>query len=318
MITFRTYQSGDEEQIIQLWNKCLPMDPITPNRFRNLILLDANFDPNGLWLANDNEKIIGCMYGVRRLLPMIGTELEEENAWITFFYVEKEYQGQGIATQLMEYMVKFLTENGRKHIFFASYAPNYILPGVDEKIYPDGFQFLQRIGFEKLYSPVAMDRNLIDFSLTEEILTLKEQRESEGYTISIAKDKDLYEVIQFANREFNPDWGRAIREGLLQVVPLERILIARHHQELVGFCLYGGYEGVAERFGPFGVDPNQQGKGIGKLLLHECLYQMKAEGLHNAWFLWTGEKSSAGHLYSKSGFQITRKFHVMKKDIGMK
>ncbi len=34
------------------------------------------------------------------------------------------------------------------------------------------------------------------------------------------------------------------------------------------------------------------------------------EGLHGAWFLWTGEKSSAGYLYKKVGFQVTCRFHV--------
>src|SRR5699024_562259 len=102
----------------------------------------------------------------------------------------------------------------------------------------------------------------------------------------IAQDKDLYEVMQFANMKFNPDWGRAIREGLLRGMSLEQILIARNKEQLVGFCLFGGYEGIRERFGPFGVDPDERGKGLGKILLNLCLQKMKARGLHGAWFLW--------------------------------
>lgn len=315
MITYRSYQSGDEVLIVELWNKCVPKDPITPIRFRNLVLLDANFDPKGLLLAFSGKKLIGCMYGIRRLLPMVGTELEEENGWITFFFTSPESRGKGIASELMRQMVQFFKANNRINIFFASYAPNYILPGLDEDSYLEGYRFLRKQGFQTLYSPVAMDRNLLDFYLSDEIMQLKEMRETEGYTISVAEDKDLYDVIQFATRVFNPDWGRAIREGIKEGLAIQRILVARYLDELVGFCIYGGYEGISERFGPFGVDPNQQGKGLGKLLLHECLFRMKAEGLHNAWFLWTGEKSSAGHLYLNTGFRITRKFHVMKKDI---
>lgn len=315
MISYRTYQPGDERQIVNLWNKCLPKDPITSKRFRHLILLDANFDPDGLCLAFHGKILIGCMYGVRRMLPMIGTELEEENGWITFFYVDPAFYGQGIGSELLNQILTFFKKHNRKQIFFSSYAPNYILPGIDEKTYKTGYDFLCKQGFQKLYSPVAMDQNLVDFSIVNEVQELKKARLREGYSINKAEDKDLYEVIQFANQIFNPDWGRAIREGILQGLPLERILIARQHNQLVGFCLYGGYEGVPERFGPFGVAPTQQGKGIGKLLLHECLFHMKAEGLHHAWFLWTGEKSAAGQLYKKTGFTITRKFHVMKKDL---
>lgn len=315
MMTYRAYQSGDEQQIVSLWNECLWKDPLTPKRFRNLVLLDANFDPAGMRLAFDGERLAGCVYAVRRLLPMFGDDLEVDHGWIPFFFVGSSYRRSGVGKQLMEEAVAFLRENGRKHVFFSSYAPNYIMPGIDASAYPEAHQFLLSQGFTKLYSPVAMDRNLVDFRLSDEIRELQKTREAEGYTFTLAKDKDLYDVIQFANRKFNPDWGRAIREGVLQGLPLERIFVARQDGAMVGFCIYGGYEGVTERFGPFGVDPDQQGKGLGKLLLHLCLQQMKAESLHNAWFLWTGEKTAAGHLYKKTGFEITRTFHVMKREI---
>ncbi len=315
MVVYRRYQSGDEKQIVELWNQSLWKDPITSKRFRNLVLLDANFDPVGMRLAFENDKLIGCVYAVRRLLPMFGTDLEPDNGWIPFFFVDKSHERAGVGAQLMKEASEFLKENNRKHVFFSSYAPNYIMPGIDEDAYPAAYQFLQAQGFTKLYSPIAMDRNLVDFKLSDEIKELVKQREEEGYTFTKAKDKDLYEVIQFANLKFNPDWGRAIREGVLQGLPMDRILVARQDDKVVGFCIYGGYEQVPDRFGPFGVDPEQQGKGLGKILLHLCLQNMKSESLHGAWFLWTGEKTSAGYLYKKTGFEITRTFHVMKKDL---
>lgn len=315
MVNYRYYQSGDEVKIVELWNNALWKDPITQKRFRNLVLLDINFDPKGLRLAVDGDNVIGCVYAVRRLSPMFGTDLEPDNGWIPFFFVDKNYRKSNVGAQLMTEAINFLKENERKHVFFASYAPNYIMPGIDETAYPEAYSFLKSQGFDKLYSPVAMDRNLVDFKLTDEIKDLVEQREAEGYTFVQAQDKDLYEVIQFANTVFNPDWGRAIREGLLEGMPIERVLVVRHKNKIVGFCVYGGYEGIPDRFGPFGVDPDQQGKKLGKILLNLCLQQMKAESLHGAWFLWTGETSAAGHLYKNTGFEITRTFHVMKKDI---
>ena len=315
MVTYRRYQSGDESKIVKLWNEVLWKDPITAKRFRNLVLLDANFDPDGLRLAFDEEHLVGAVYAVRRLQPMVGTDLEPDNGWIPFFFVDENYRRAGVAAQLMTEANDFLKENGRKHVFFASYAPNYIMPGIDPDAYPEAYEFLLSQSFNKLYSPIAMDRNIVDFRLSDEIKELIKQREKEGYTFSLAEDKDLYEVIQFANVKFNPDWGRAIREGILQGLPMERILVARQGDNVAGFCIFGGYEGVPDRFGPFGVDPDQQGKKLGKILLNLCLHQMKAESLHGAWFLWTGEKTAAGYLYKKTGFEITRTFHVMKKDI---
>ena len=315
MITYRNYQPGDEKKIVSLWNECLHTDPINQNRFRYLILLDANFEPDGLKLAFDREHLVGALFGIRRRLPMHQVDLEKENGWITFFFVDVNYRHQGIGQQLLANVMVFFKKHQRKNIFFASYAPNYIVPGIDRGNYPDGDGFLNNQGFSIVYSCVAMDRNLVDFKLTDEIKAIVEKRESEGYIFRKAEEGDLYNLIQFATEVFNPDWGRAIREGIPQGLPLNRIFVAILNNRIVGFCLYGGYEGVPDRFGPFGVAPEEQGKKLGKILLHICLHSMRAEGLHGAWFLWTGENSSAGHLYMKTGFEITRKFYVMKKQL---
>ncbi|WP_054706069.1 GNAT family N-acetyltransferase [Bacillus sp. JCM 19041] len=315
MFTYRGYQSGDEQQIISLWNQTMPHDPINSKRFRHLVLLDANFDPDGLRLAFSGDALVGCVYAVRRLLPMEGTDLESETGWIPFFFVAPLFQRSGVGKQLVNQAISFLKDAGRSTVFFASYAPNYLLPGLDEQTYPIATSFLTKLGFKKMYSPVAMDKSLLSFSYSNDITRLKEKRIDEGYSFSICADKDLYDVIQFAKNEFNPDWGRAIREGLMQGLPIERILIVRKAAKIVGFCMYGGYEGIPERFGPFGVNKVEQGKGLGKILLNDCLWKMKQEGLHGAWFLWTGEQSPAGHLYQGFDFKVTRRFHVFRREI---
>lgn len=311
----RCYQPGDETDIVQLWNETLATDPVTMMRFRNQVLLDANFDPSGLRLAYQDGSLVGCVYAVRRLLPMVGTDLEPGNGWIPFFFVKKDHQRQGVGATLMEDAFEFFRQNSVGKVSFAAYAPNYFVPGIDAHLYPGGYEFLVQNGFDVQYSPVAMDRNLVGFEIPHDVRAEQEQRESEGYSFSFAEDKDLHEAIQFATKTFNPDWGRAIREGVLQGLPLSNILVARDGARLVGFCLFGGYEGIPERFGPFGVDPDQQGKKLGKILLYKCLAAMQAQGLHGAWFLWTGETSPAGHLYKRAGFTVSRTFHVMSKTL---
>lgn len=315
-IATRGYRPGDEGPLVELWNRVLLLDPVTAKRFRNLVLLDANFDPEGLRLAFDEtDRLVGCVYAVRRQLPMSGTELEPENGWIPFFFVDPRFERQGVGSRLLLEAERFLREHGRTKLFFASYAPNYIVPGIDAAGYPKGAAFLQKNAFTKQYSAVAMDYSLVGYETPPEVEALKRQREEEGYTFRTAQDSDLTELIRFNLEVFNPDWARAIREGILQGLPLEQILVARERGRLVGFCLFGGYEGIRERFGPFGVHPDQRGRGIGKILLHHCLHTMRAHGLHGAWFLWTGEQSPAGHLYKQTGFSVTRTFDIMVKTL---
>jgi len=314
-VDYRPFQSGDEQKIVELWNEVLIHDPINPVRFRNQVLLDANFDPEGLIVAVDQEKLIGVAFAVIRKLPMIRTELEKDTSWISFFFVKSGYERKGIGTELLDRVSGYAKRKGAEKIFFSSYAPNYFVPGIDEEHYPAGYGFLQKSGFRKLYSPVAMHRALTDYMYPEDVRNLKQVRESEGYTFGPVQDGDFYELIQFANEAFNPDWGRAIREGVLQGLEPSQIFVAKRDERVVGFALYGGYERIRERFGPFGVDPGEQGKGLGKILLHETLHSMRAKTLHGAWFLWTSEKSSAGHLYLKNGFKTFRTFHVMVKEL---
>jgi mycothiol synthase len=309
---YRHYQRGDERCILELWNESLHYDPITSNRFRNIVLLDPNFDPEGLRLAFIEEKLVGCLYGVRRQLPMHGTELELNKGWITFFFVSPAYRRQGVGARLLSDVVAFFEKHGRTTVFFSSYAPNYIVPGIDRSSYPEGYRWLVKHGFEELYAPVAMDYSLVGLEYPIEVFALKSGRMAEGYTFEQAVDGDLHELICFATDVFNPDWGRAIRDGILQGLPLSSIHVVRKQGRLVGFCMHGGYEGVKERFGPFGIAPDQQGKGIGTILLYECLLSMRAQGLHGAWFMWTGEETPAGYLYKKIGFQVTRTFSVMR------
>ena len=312
---YRTFQNGDETGIVELWNDVLSHDPINQKRFRTQVLLDANFDPDGMIVAVDGERIIGAILAITRKLPMIGTDLEPDNGWITFFMVHPDEERQGIGRELMERAIEYIRKQGAKKVFFSSYAPNYFLPGIDEAAYPSGYNFLQKEGFRRAYSPVAMHRALTDYVYPETVKEVKAEREQEGYVFETVQDGDLPAVIKFANTVFNPDWGRAIREGLLQGLDPSQILIAKNEGNVVGFAMYGGYEGIRERFGPFGVDDSEQGKGLGKVLLHEALHSMKQRTIQGAWFLWTSEKSSAGHLYLKNGFKTYRTFHVMVKEL---
>ncbi|MEU4234695.1 GNAT family N-acetyltransferase [Nonomuraea sp. NPDC026600] len=309
MVTVRAFASGDETSLIDTWNRSMPGDPTTSGWFRDCVLLDPNFDPEGLRVAVIDGRVAGCAYAVRRLTPLApGTGLELETGWIPFFFVAPEHRRTGLGRWLLGEAIAFLEAQGRTRIDFSSYTPNYVLPGADAELYPDGFRLLGGLGFETLYSPVAMDRTLVGYATPDEVRALRAERESEGYEFRSPYDGELPELIRFAADVFNPDWGEAIRQHR----DTKRMIIAKN-KGIAGFAVYGAYRGIPERFGPFGVDPEERGTGLGKILLHLTMTMMRAEALHSSWFLWTGEASPAGHLYTRAGYQVTRRFHVMRR-----
>ncbi len=310
----RPYRGGDEEAIVALWNESMPQDTVSPELFRNRVLLDVNFDPEGTILAVDKAgQPVGFILAMARKTPIFGTDLEPENGWISIFFVKPSVRGQGMVKMLLGGAEAFLRSKGRKNIFVSSYSPNYFFPGVDKEMYKDAVAFLEKNGYGVLYQAVAMDKNLVGFAVPDDVKALKAQREAEGYKFGCLNSAFLTRTIAFATENFGVDWGRAIREGVARGLGFDRFLIATKGEEVVGFTVFGAYDNVAERFGPFGVAEKLRGAGLGKILLYETLDFMRQRGSHGAWFLWTGEESAAGKLYRRAGFTITRRFNVMKR-----
>ncbi|MCY0909486.1 MAG: GNAT family N-acetyltransferase [Sulfobacillus thermotolerans] len=312
----RPYQPGDDRALIDVWNRAAPYDGMTEERWRRKVLLDANFNPQGLLVAVQGAQIVGFVLAVVRRLPLYGQDLEPHNGWITAFGVDPHFRRQHIATALFSEAYEFFLRQGRSHVFFASYAPHYFVPGLDAVVYPEAQQFFQREGFRLLYTAAAMDKSLVTFRVDPDVRAVEKRLMEKGYTFQTLSTTTIWPLLRFVEQEFDPDWLRAVREGLSSGVPDSRIMIARGDAgDVAGFAMFGGYDDIGERFGPFGVAKDLRGTGLGKVLLYRTLERMQQGGHHTAWFLWTGEHEPAGHLYRRAGFSVTRRFHVLVKDV---
>ncbi|MEU8221163.1 GNAT family N-acetyltransferase [Kribbella sp. NPDC048915] len=312
-VTIRSFQVGDGPQLADVWTAAAPADPISYQRLRDLFLLDRNFDAAGLQVAVSNDQIVGAAYGVRRLVAADADDLEPASGWIPFFFVHPEHRRRGIGQALVSAAMDWLRSHGRSEVYFSSYTPNYFVPGLDTARYPEAAGLLTGLGFERRYDAVAMDRSLVGYAVPDDVRRRIEALTAEGYSFGTPSGDELTALIAIAGAEFNPDWARAIREGAVSGLPLDRIVVARDPgREILGWAMHGTYEGVIDRFGPFGVLPASRGTGLGKVLLHLTLERMVAAGAHGAWFLWTGETSAAGQLYLKTGFDITRTFTILR------
>lgn len=308
----RGYRPGDERAVVTLWNRCLPADSISGERFVRQVLLDVNFDPEGFLVAELDGALVGFLLAIVRTTPMQGIDTDPDDGWITVFFVDPSFRKQGIGQALLDRGRAHVAARGRRWVSVSPYAPNYFWPGVDVRRYPEAERLLRKNGFEDIETPVSMSASLLDFAIPERVHDLQRRREAEGYTFGTLRDDQIVGVLNFNTRYFSADWARALRDALLRDVARERVLVAARGDEIVGFCLYGGYDRVAERFGPFGVHPELRRLGLGRVLLYQCLDRMHANGLQNAWFLWTGLEDPAGHLYTSAGFHVTRGYAVMR------
>ncbi|MGH2601931.1 MAG: GNAT family N-acetyltransferase [Dehalococcoidia bacterium] len=311
------FRPGDGPGLVRAWCRSLTADPITPARFRDLVLLDPNFDPAGLRVARTPDgDVLGAAYAVRRKHAFTGADLEQECGWLVFFFVDPAAQGVGIGRSLVQGCLDWLRAQGRTHVEFSPYTPNYILPGLDRHAYPAAGRLLDGLGFSVRYQAVAMQRSLVDYTPPESVTRQEAAMAEQGWRIGSPEADELPDLVTLAGEHFNPDWARAIREAVVGGLDLDRIVIARRPGgELAGWAMHGAYSGALDRFGPFGVRDDLRGLGLGKVLLNTSMQSMRAAGAQVAWFLWTGERSPAGHLYLNNGFQITRRFDIMRKEL---
>ncbi|MFA0749833.1 MAG: hypothetical protein SLRJCFUN_000236 [Candidatus Fervidibacter sp.] len=310
MVTVRGYKGDDEAPLLALWNAALPYDPIDRRTFHRKVLLDQNFDPDWLIVAEANGQLIGfCLCLIRRM-PMEKVGMEPERGWITAFGVHPKWRRKGVGTALLERALQLFCDADRKEVLISPYTPHYFVPGVDERHYADGLAFLQRHGFEIVGHAISMDANIVLFDPTP--YAQREQRlQEQGIEIRHLRPHEVPDLLAFLKAHMPGDWVRHARDLLTDITKglgdYDQFLVAWHEGEIVGYCQFEG-----EHFGPYGVRSDMQGKGIGTVLMVKCLQTMRLKGLHNAWVLWTSEET-AQKVYSRFGFKETRRFAILRK-----
>ena len=310
----RPYQGRDEAELLDVWSRAMPSDRVDEALFRTQVLLDPNFHPGNVPVALVDGRVVGFVLCLTRQVPYFLQGMDETEAWITAFGVHPDYRRKGIGSALFDTVINKLRAEQRRIVDISPYVPNYFVPGIDTRAYPETIRFLQdRMGFETLYHAISMGADLTDFQIPPQIQARIERAEAEdGLIIQPIEPADIPDLMPFLVEHFGWDWFRFAQSYLLEYFgdSPHRIcfLIAREKGEVVGFCQQRN-----ERYGPFGVRPDCRNRGIGRMLLFKCLEMMSAKHVFFAYFLWTDE--DAARLYSLAGFKRRREFAVMRKTL---
>jgi len=320
-VIVRPFEGRDTEALIRCWNAALPLDGITRDALERKVLLDQNYEPGSLLVADGMDQVLGFVAGfvLRKPIEKVGNR--EDTGFITAMGVDPAFRGGGVGSELLETMEHFFRQRGRTQVLIAPYTPNYFVPGVDKDRYPDAMEFLQRNGFIEYSEALAADALISKFELSQEVLSKEAELAGEGIVVRHYQRDDLVDYLQFQRDLMPGPWVEDARRNLLELAegrfPEDAIWLAIDRKvkpwpKIIGFC-----QNEHEHFGPFGVSDAYQGKGIGTVLLARTLYQMRLRGCHSAWVLWTGERALKG-VYARLGFTLTRRFAIMKKSLAPK
>ena len=315
-VNVREYRVGDFKGVVLLWNKMLKRDGISEREFMLKVLGDWNFSPKGCFVAEAEGNVVGFMLGIVRLNPLEGIGMQEELGWITSFFVDEEYQRQGIGSEMLGRVMEYFREMGRKTVNVSTYVPNYFMPGVDVDAYKNGHAFLLKHGFAKREGGdvVGMANELQDMVVPKKVKQQVKDLKTEGIELKMFEEKYAFSLLNFLRREFAGDWASVIVEKMKKGTDKEIIVAVSprgegEEEEVLGYVQWNG-----AHFGPFGVSEELRGKGIGSILFWQVVEQMKKAGEHFIWLAWTG--GDAARFYQeKGGLHQVRQHEIMVKGI---
>lgn len=307
-LDIRPYAADDETQVLSVWNEAMWADPIDATTWRSRYLLDQNFSPDSCLVAV--AAAAGSVEGF--VLGMTDTNASPSNdAWVIGFGVRESRRREGIGAALMATLEATWRPAGVGTIHYGPYIPSYVAPGIDVAAYADAVLFLNAIGARELGRPVSMKASLTGYRRHEDIDRLRSKHTDSGILVRPAEPVDIVPLLEFLKRHF-PHWRNdaiSVLRDLFAGDPQSvTMLVAEANGVIIGYA-----QTRNERFGPFGVNEEYRGQGVGAVLLSETLVVMRAHGFHSAWFLWTSDRTA--RLYQQHGFEQARRFAMMDKTL---
>ena len=309
-MNIRTFFGTDIPQILAIWNEATPLTPINRRSFVKNFLLDHNFNENGFFVAEEDGQILGYCYGLVRVYPAdVGGDMNEDMGYINAIGLkyEKDILG-GLGLELIRRAEGYIRSFGNREIHMSHYTPNYIYQGVhvENTAY---LELFRQAGYEEAARNQSIAIDLLRYKRPEEIVRLKKEREQEGFLFTDMKDEYIRPLFAYAQ----PGWNHRFRRLLNETMDYEKFSLIVYEGRVVGVNVFGDPYSCEERFGPFSVSQEFRGKGLGQILLHECLTKMKERGLQKAWAQSTPISSAATHVYAKAGFVGTGEYVIFKK-----
>lgn len=279
--------------------------------FQRVTLDSASFEPDFSIVARDFEGNVFGFFMVVFRRTYIFRE-KRKVAVLKFFVVDKSWRYKGLGTAIYNILLERIKQSEKKcfkmKFEVLSAMPDYWLPGLDPR-HTEAYFFLKKQGFKK-----AEER----LNLCVDLNTISEKKpkdEIKGYKISRATldDKEALAPLKFMPRIYRLSfWPDEIKLSV-QNDPITTFVAKEPNTgKIVGWASHSVH--FPGDFGPTGVRPSLQGKGIGGLLLAWCLWDIKQMGLKEARIMWV-EKDTVYFYLKSSGARICVFYWAMKKRI---
>jgi GNAT superfamily N-acetyltransferase len=202
--------------------------------------------------------------------------------YIKLLCVDSNERRKGYARKIYEVVEQKMIQQGVRWIRIYESYPNYFMPGVDP-FYTEAVCFFERMGYKKIgdTSNLVADLTLQNFETESE----EKKLSAEGIIFRRAEIVDKEKIINWLGNKF-PAWIGEVTEAFKNK-PIT-LFICEHDENLTAFSVHEVNNKGTGWFGPMGTATELRGKGIGSILLHKCLRDLKEMGFVKAIIPWVG------------------------------
>lgn len=215
---------------------------------------------------------------------------------VQLLVVHPDAQREGRGRRLLDDATAWAFDNGAARVTIGAAPPWYLWPGIDVRWI--GAQVLaESAGFVLGGAAMNMSCPTAVRLPTPDGVTLRR----------VVDDDDAALVLDLCRRAFDAPWQHEAARGIEHGACHGAFDVATG--ELLGFAAHSVNR--AGWFGPTGVDPAKQRRGVGGPLLAACLLDLKVAGFDRCEISWIGP---TGFYAKAAGAEISRVFrHAIKK-----
>lgn len=309
----RNYKDNDYKALHALYNKILFSDQITEEFFLEHLILTPNFDPEGVFLAEDDKgELTGAVIGqvVNHTINPYGPDQVAAAATLGYM-IPPLFTDQEVGKALIGKVEEFFRSKGKTSVRVTAFGPTLFPDALDKETYSLIAETLEECQYASIGKHYSMGRSLFNYAPSERILEKIRLAAEKGIRAKVCEFSDVEAV-----KRFMEEGGLAGRvQNLVQKIranELDQVIIIRNDEEVLGYCQYKYYEEI-ERVGPFGVTQKMRGQGLGQVMVAKLLEVMALRGYHYAFFASCSEGNT--HFYGKNDFKIFRTKDIYTKNI---
>ncbi len=279
MIQYRCFRNADPPQLVRLWHEAElghgAAGGFSCDAFDALVLSQPYFDPRGLIVALDEDRVIGFAHGGFGTTPQ-EDRLDRSSGVVCAVIVHPDYRRQGIGRELVARVERYLQQSGAQEIFAGpAYPRDPFYFGLYGGAEPCGFlksdaaaePFFTALGYEPVQQFAWMERNIAE---TSEPINLR--------VLAIRRTHQL----ELLNQPPEPSWWWITRIGRLD--SLQFLLCPRKGGEwaamltVIGLDLYIAKWGVrAIGISGLQVREDLRRKRYGQAMLTEVARRLRQE-----------------------------------------